>query len=81
LRVGASATDDASTSRLVKQLYGASIRHRVSRRLLFSVFHNENDFSIGVKFSMKSVKESINYTLEMQCICFELTIQEIKKEI
>ncbi|XP_011646942.1 uncharacterized protein LOC105433359 [Pogonomyrmex barbatus] len=30
LRVGASATDDASTSRLVKQLFGASIRCRVS---------------------------------------------------
>lgn len=41
LRVGASATDDASTNRLVKQLFGASIRCRVSACVFASAFHNE----------------------------------------
>jgi len=39
--VGASATDDASMSRLVKQLFGALIRRRVSRHLLFGVLQRE----------------------------------------
>ena len=47
IAVGASATDDASTNRLVKQ-FEASICF-VS--LVFSsVFHNEKDFLISVEF-------------------------------
>lgn len=43
-----SATDDASTSGLVKQLFDASIRRRVSPSLLSECRSREKDLSIGV---------------------------------
>ena len=48
IAVGASATDDASTNRLVKQ-FDASICF-VSLVFFFSAFHNEKDFLISVEF-------------------------------
>lgn len=62
--VGASATDDASMSRLVKQLFGALIRRRVSRHLLFGVSRREKSQLVS-SFDEKCEK-SVNYTLKMQ---------------
>lgn len=48
-----SATDDASTSGLVKQLFDASIRCRVSSSLLSECRSREKDLSIGVDLLAK----------------------------
>lgn len=61
LRVGANATDDASTSRLVKQLFGASIRRRVSRRSLFGVLQGERSRAVS-SFDEKCERKCQVYT-------------------
>lgn len=63
LRVGASGTDDASTNRLVKQLFGASIRRRVSRRFSLQ-FHDEGARCRAKGFGERCAKESCaNWTV------------------
>lgn len=68
LRVGASATDDASTNRLVKQLFGASIRCRVSGRVFSSarnVSQRENLSRSGSSFDEKVQKKVL--TIHWKC--------------
>lgn len=62
LRVGASGTDDASTNRLVKQLSGASIRRRVSRRF---------PFGISPRVSTKSVRKKVSTGTEFSTVELE----------